>query len=718
MYRFGRREVASARIHVENGPRVNYTSSPAANTRSPVAGRRQLVLVLPGLIVVAGGLVLALDDGGYPATVWYPAALFGLVLLTVVILSAPPARLEPRSLVIGLSAFALFTAFAYLSIAWADSPGDAWLAANRILLYGFALLLVTLHPWTRLNARVAVALTGFGVALIAAGILVGGVLGDNPADLFLGGRLAEPAGYLNATANLWLIGLWPLVYLATLPSWPPWARGIALSAATLLVEIELLSQSRGAVIAVVASALVYVLVTPRRWSALLTIAVLIGLTALAWSPLVDVRDAARAADLGPALDDAARAIALSAVAAFVLGFAAAVLGARSRPEIERRPWIPRAGTIGLAALAVAGLVAVLIAIGNPADWVDARWQDFKTSGYTKVESGHTRFTGGLGSNRYDFYRVALDQFRDHPIAGVGGDNFADAYLLHRRTLEAPRHPHSLAFRILSQYGLIGTALFLIFLGGFVAAVLRARRRGGPEGAAVVAAAFAAFAAFFFHALVDWLWAFPALGVLAFAMLGVAARTEPEEAAAAEAPVADAARMPFLARLAFGIAVLAAGVSLAAPGIAARYTTSAYEHFREQPRTALDQLKRAADLNPLSDEALVAQGVIEQRLGRPARAVAPLQQAIERRPGNWFSHLELGLAEAELGHSDAAQASLREATRLNPRQPLVRSAYRRVRAGQKIDAVAVERALYLGLQDRLRATDPDAASHSESDAPGN
>ena len=88
-------------------------------------------------------------------------------------------------------------------------------------------------------------------------------------------------------------------------------------------------------------------------------------------------------------------------------------------------------------------------------------------------------------------------------------------------------------------------------------------------------------------------------------------------------------------------MLAAAVSLAIPGIAARYTASAYEHFREDPRTALDRLERAADLNRLSDEPLIAQGVIQQRLGRPGRAVAPLRRAIERRPGNWFSHLELG-----------------------------------------------------------------------------
>ena len=229
---------------------------------------------------------------------------------------------------------------------------------------------------------------------------------------------------------------------------------------------------------------------------------------------------------------------------------------------------------------------------------------------------------------------------------MGGDNFADPYLLHRRTLEAPRHPHSLAFRILSQYGLVGTVLFLVFLGGMVAAVLRARRRSGPETAALVSAAFAAFAAFFFHALVDWLWAFPALAVLAFAMLGVAARTEEQPVDALEpAPARCRWRHEWHSR----VVTLAAAVSLALPGVAARYTASAYEHFREHPKTALDQLERAADLDPLSDEPLVAEGVIEQRLGRPASAIDATRRAIERRPGNWFSHLELGLAQSEPGH---------------------------------------------------------------------
>src|SRR3954452_14726189 len=103
---------------------------------SPVAGRRQLALALPGLIVVVGGLVLTLDDGGYPPTVWYPAALFALVLLAVVVIAVPPSRLEPRSLLLALCAFGLFALLAYASITWADDQGAAWLGAKPVLLFG------------------------------------------------------------------------------------------------------------------------------------------------------------------------------------------------------------------------------------------------------------------------------------------------------------------------------------------------------------------------------------------------------------------------------------------------------------------------------------------------------------------------------------------------------------------------------------------------------
>jgi hypothetical protein len=44
-----------------------------------------------------------------------------------------------------------------------------------------------------------------------------------------------------------------------------------------------------------------------------------------------------------------------------------------------------------------------------------------------------------------------------------------------------------------------------------------------------AALLSAFATWFVHAQVDWLWAFPALVMLAFALLGIAARAQEDSA---------------------------------------------------------------------------------------------------------------------------------------------------------------------------------------------
>jgi O-Antigen ligase len=673
--------------------------------RTPVeAMRRQLVLALPGLLVVAGGLILAAMHGGFPPTAWYPAALFAVTLLMVAVIAAPPRRPGQRLTVVALGAYGLFAAWSYLSITWAAAPGEAWDAANRTLLYGVALAIVALRPWGLWPAWVAVGLMGFGIAALATGVLIVGVSTGEPANLFYEGRLAEPTGYVNATANLWLVGYFPALHLATgrAIAWP--VRGLGLAAATALLQMELLSQSRGALIAFCVAAVTYLVFTPARWPALLALGTTVALTGLSFDMLVEVRESARAADLGSALDRAAVAMAWSAAAAVVLGLSAAAVGARLRPMLERRPGLKTVGDGALMLLGVAGAVTMLIAIGDPKTWAEQRWRDFKNSGYERIDVGRTRFAGGLGSGRYDYYRVTLKQFSEEPLRGVGGDNFAAAYLRERRTSEAPRHPHSVAFGVLSQHGLVGALLFAIFLGGLVAAGLRAARRATREGAGVVAAALASFLVFLIHSFVDWLWAFPGLAVLAFAMLGMAARIEDS------APGAPGrARWSVPARLFFGLIALTAAVSFALPGIAARYTSAAYDDFRVDPDKALARLGTSADLNPLSDEPLVAKGVLEQRLGRPRRALQPLREAISREPENWFAHLELGLALARLRDSDAAAASLGRARQLNPRQPLVAEVLRDVRRGRPVDPVAVERRLYEPLRRRLRPTDADAAS---------
>jgi len=53
-------------------------------------------------------------------------------------------------------------------------------------------------------------------------------------------------------------------------------RGLALAAAVVLLQLDVLAQSRGAVIAFAASALVFMILTPRRWPALVALAATMG----------------------------------------------------------------------------------------------------------------------------------------------------------------------------------------------------------------------------------------------------------------------------------------------------------------------------------------------------------------------------------------------------------------------------------------------------------
>ncbi len=599
-------------------------------------------LVLPGLLALGGGLVLAVLDGGFAPRVWYPAALFLLALLVVTVVAAPPAPVQRSRLVqIALAVYALFCAWAYLSILWADSPGEAWQGANRALMYGIVFAIVALRPWSHRAALWAIALVAFGCAAIAAGVLVVAVGQDDIGEVFLAGRLAAPAAYLNATANLWLIGFWPALHLATARTLPWPVRGLGLGAATLLIEMALLSQSRGSAIAFGVTGLLYVLITPRRLPTLIALGATIALTAISFDPLIAVRESGSVAELRVSIDDAARAIAASALVGIVLGAAAAAAGRRLRGPIAARPWAGRAANVSLAAVAVGAVVAAAVAIGNPREWVNARWQDFKTSGYDYVDRGPTRFTGSLGSNRYDFYRVSLEGFRKHPVRGIGADNFTAFYLQRRRSLESPRNPHSLVFRLLLQLGIVGTALFASFLIAAVWAALKARRAGTIEEAGAVAAALGASLMWFIHAAGDWLWVFTGLGTLAFGLLAVAARVRREAPGfPASLDVVEGRALPrrgldllgrasgsLVGRLIIAGLALAAAGSLAMAGLSARYTAAAYSEYRSEPGKALQRLDRAAELNPLSAEPLLAKGVIAQRLGQRRVAIEALREAM-------------------------------------------------------------------------------------------
>ena len=220
--------------------------------------------------------------------------------------------------------------------------------------------------------------------------------------------------------------------------------------------------------------------------------------------------------VGAALDDAARAIALGTGLAAVRRRAARCRGRRLRPSTRtvrtRFGWRERRADRGR--VVVGGAIA-LINAGSIYDSASDRWETFKSDKETPNITG-PRFSASYSEQRYDYWRVAVEAFRDRPVLGLGAGNYGRHYDAERRFSKASRYTHDIWLRTLSEGGLVGILLLLGFLAVAFGGLLSVRRRGRGDAAVLAVAAVAVSTYFFIHASFDWLEEFPALAVPAFA----------------------------------------------------------------------------------------------------------------------------------------------------------------------------------------------------------
>ena len=629
-------------------------------------------------LVLALFLAWAWLDGGFAVTTWLPGTLFMAVLAAVALFTRGNVLRERPLLGAAVALFAAFTAWSALTIAWADDPAAAWDGTNRTLLYLAVLVVFVVLPYE--PRAVPVLLGGFslGTAALAGIAIVRGTTGTNPAEWYIEGRLAWPMDYANGDAALFLAASWPALYIASRREVPPVLRGVFLAATGVLVEASLLCQSRGSLFALPLVAVLAFAFSPGRLRLLVTLALVATAVAVAGSRLLDVYDVVlhqRDSDV-PA---AARRLVLATCAAlFVVGTA---LGLADRavtvPRAVRRALAVALSAVALTAV-VGGTVALLTAYGDPRPHVSGWWEEFKSGSRDDYRSIH--FVSGLGSNRYDLWRVALVDFEQAPVVGIGVDNYARSYIAERRYLEEPLYPHSLPLRLLSQTGIVGTLLFTLFLACMLAAAWGTMRRATEFFRGVAVAALALTAYWLVHGAVDWFWEIPALAAPALASLALAVRV---------APVAGG---PPGRPLKIG-AVAAALVSVATalpPYLAARNVTHAAEQWPSDPQLAFDRLDLARRLNPLSDEPDVSTAIIAQRMQDPSRERAAWLRALERNPDNWYAMLKLSLLDLSAGKRRAALRRVAAARQLNPLEPIIVLVQRRIRGGRPVTAAEVDR----------------------------
>ncbi len=184
---------------------------------------------------------------------------------------------------------------------------------------------------------------------------------------------------------------------------------------------------------------------------------------------------------------------------------------------------------------------------------------------------------------------------------------------------------------------------------------------------LTAAAVAGGTQWFVHGSYDWFWQYPGITGLGVYLLGVAS------APGLASPGRGRARAVRAGVVAGAIALALVAVPLF---VSDRYARQAAAEGAADPNAALGDLDRAAELNPLSDQALLAKGALAARLGARRVALDAFRQAADRVPRDYAPYL---LIAQELSGSDPGQAraALARARRLNPRGPEVLAVQRQL-----------------------------------------
>lgn len=607
------------------------------------------------LAVSAVGLLLgtsAFFSGLYDTTVWSPILLGCLALLLAVVVARPSMPVGPAAFAVG--GLGVLWLWSLLSGFWAESSDLAVTDANRWLLYGVLFLLLLFLANDSESRRWLLGATTIGIFITAAYVLFRFLTGDG-TDLFVTSRLDGPLGYINGVASYMLVGFWPLVAFAERAR-HSLARGAAIFAAVQLISVAILTQSRGAIIALIASATLILILVPGRITRTWTLFVIVGGVAVGLPALLDVIYSDGAAPTVDALRSMAEWSLAGGLAAGLIWALAtwAVASAKHRSESTTQQ-MRRASVSIFAVVAVVCLGAVFSHTADRSDQIQKQYDSFTS--LQPADSG-SRLTSG-GGNRYDYWTVALNQFRAHPFEGIGAGNYGSTYYRERKTSEDVQQAHSLELQTLGELGLVGSLGLVAFIGAVLLGFWRTAR-GCPSrraNPAIAVAAGGTFLVWFFQTSVDWMHLIP--GVTGIALCAAVSLMPAARPLGRKVPVGAIVLVAVLAGL--------AAYPVANQLVALRLQSKASDKLRSDPIGSLEASRDSLSLQP-AQRTYFLQSAAFARLGLYEAAHRSLIEATERVPDDFTPWALLGDLAKRRGLNNRADRYYRRAAELNPRDP--------------------------------------------------
>lgn len=613
-------------------------------------------------IVVA---ISALMSGYYDFNIWGPLALGAVAMLVILVFVSRPMLTRH-----GISAAAALVGLLLLSFAsmlWAESRDAAWTDSNRLALYVvlFGIALIAIRE--QRSARSALLILGTPALLtsliVAVEMLTGGGRGA-----FLEGRLDSPIGYINGTAALLVMGLWPWFSLAETAA-SRVVRSFAFAGASIISATAVLTQSRAIVPALLVATFFVLLVAPHRVRRGTHLLLLLGAVAgsLPWTLRIY-----RSTGPAQALPVPSHDLKVAGLGILLSG----TIGLFGHLILDAGTVLVPASARGRVRRTVGGLLICTTLAG--AGWgvaaqrsrISQQWHDFTSLRVNQAAPNRFLDAGGF---RYDLWRVAVDEFRLQPISGVGAGNYDSEYYQLRRNPQSVIQPHSLELQMAAELGLLGLVSLLVFC---ISIVLAGFRRTGTMAATdpmVRVAAVGIFTSWLTATSVDWLYDIPglsAMALIAAAALVVRAPT------ATVTDVGKAFRLPRVNTLRRGrLAVLLGLLGLAAIAAsigrqygAARYAASGAAELERHPIEAIHTLETAESLDPYALSTLYSIASSYARLDDYHDARTALLAAAREEPTNFVPPALLGDLAIRVGDRELALREYLLALRLNPREP--------------------------------------------------
>jgi hypothetical protein len=495
---------------------------------------------------------------------------------------------------------------------------------------------------------VVAAVLGGSIAACALYILARLLIGDS--SVFLEFRLSAPVDYINGTACLMLMGIWPLVAFAERDRSPVLA-GLGVGLASVEASLLVLTEARAVIPAMLGSAILLLALVPGRLARFWTLAAVTAgaVLSLPWTLAAYSRRAASSPD-GPS----SSVVLHAGLAVLVASVAVGVLWGVVRRTALRplAPSVRRVPRLAAICVLLATPVAILAVDHDPVRTVRTQWQHF-----THLEVSQTstapRFTD-IGGYRYDLWRVAFKEFEAHPLRGVGAGSYGLRYFQLRDNPQSVRQPHSIEFQMLAELGLPGLLALLVFIGGFGWALVRSRV--ADIGASV--ALGGTFLVWLIDTSVDWIYNMPGLtGIALLSAGGLCAVSVGGRRGAARL------RAPWIA------AVLTL-IALGAPSLVRQYVADersdqAAAALTASPLTALRDTQSALRLDRSDLDTYYTRAAAYARLGNYDAARATLIEAVRIEPLNYVPWALLGDLATRRGDTAQASAAYGRARALDP-----------------------------------------------------